>query len=275
MHQAFFLVVAGFLAAASTAIPVPTGGEQPTAVKPAAKATPKPGAAVKPQPKTAPSPAASKAQAFFRRVNLAPLLRFNPAEGSSAVMNGFYSYEYWRLEFVLLSVKRDAKQPNVYHVRGKSRLKRRVTPFSGTITLTGYAALPKPNLYDLPYQPWRPATVSGTFAFRETSGRRGVFSGQVDMDVAPDRDRQVRSWCCSPDNETRGGGILFEGQWRSGKEQVPVIWKDDLFGLARQILTDFEIGSRDVEINHKYARKGWDTYWENEEWWAESPVARL
>ncbi|WP_400190584.1 hypothetical protein [Hymenobacter sp. B81] len=269
MYQPFVLLVIGLLATVSApdSEPRTTTAPKPVAAakKPATKAAARPAAV---------SAAAARTQRFLQRVNLAPLLRFNPASGTAGVMNGFYSYDYWRLEVVLTAVQRDAKNPGLYHVRGKSRRHRKVTPLSGTIRFTEVALLPRPSASDLPYQPWQPATVSGSFTLQETGGRRGTFSGDIDVDVAPDPERKVRVWCCAADNETRGGGILFEGQWRLGAERVPVIWKDDIFSLARNILTDFEIGSRDVEINRKYSRRGWDTYWENEEWWAERPVAR-
>ncbi|KAA9327512.1 hypothetical protein F0P96_16145 [Hymenobacter busanensis] len=274
MYQPFVLVVAGLLAAAPTLPAAPNRAETPaTSKKPVVRPVRKAPAVVAKTKAASVNALSSRKMAFFKRVNVAPLLRFNAAEGNN-IFNGFYSYDYWRLEFVLTSVKRDSEHPNVYYVRGKSRHHRKVTPFSGTITFTDYLALAKPNTSDLPHQPWQAATISGTFAFQEAGGRRGTFSGEVDMDIAPDKERGVQTWCCAADNETRGGGILFEGQWRSGKEQVPVIWKDNIFGLARQILTDFEIGERDVHINRKYAARGWDTYWENEEWWAEKPLAR-
>jgi len=40
------------------------------------------------------------------------------------------------------------------------------------------------------------------------------------------------------------------------------------------VLTRFGLGDRSGNINRKYARVGWDTYWKNEEWWVEKQLAR-
>ena len=33
------------------------------------------------------------------------------------------------------------------------------------------------------------------------------------------------------------------------------------------------IGARDAHINPRYARVGWNTYWQNDEWWVEKQIA--
>jgi len=58
----------------------------------------------------------------------------------------------------------------------------------------------------------------------------------------------------------RGGGIRYDGTWTSYEtgESKPVIWSKDLFRFANDILEEFSIGERDVEINEKYRSLGWD-----------------
>ena len=69
---------------------------------------------------------------------------------------------------------------------------------------------------------------------------------------------------------------LTAAAWTSYKNKSlvkPVIWAADLFRFANDILKDFSIGERDVEINKQYRSLGWDDFYENNEWWnkAEKP----
>jgi hypothetical protein len=43
----------------------------------------------------------------------------------------------------------------------------------------------------------------------------------------------------------------------------------NIFYFQQDIFRDFIIGERDMDFNPKYAKLGWNSYWENEEWWAE------
>ncbi|UOQ71238.1 hypothetical protein [Hymenobacter cellulosilyticus] len=42
--------------------------------------------------------------------------------------------------------------------------------------------------------------------------------------------------------------------------------------MADELLGDFNVGGRIVEVNPKYARYGWNEYYENEEWWTTAPA---
>ena len=64
----------------------------------------------------------------------------------------------------------------------------------------------------------------------------------------------------------------MEGTWTNYKtaEVKPIICALDLFMFANDILEDFSYGEREIEINENYRKLGWDTYWENDEWWSET-----
>jgi hypothetical protein len=49
----------------------------------------------------------------------------------------------------------------------------------------------------------------------------------------------------------------------------------DLEEISRDIVPDFNIGERGFMLNPKYAHLGWDKYWQNDEWWADSPQPSL
>jgi hypothetical protein len=60
---------------------------------------------------------------------------------SAAVYNGFYGPDRYRIEMYFASVTRDSLRPDQLHVTGKSRYKKNITPFSGTLTIDSLAAL--------------------------------------------------------------------------------------------------------------------------------------
>jgi hypothetical protein len=75
-----------------------------------------------------------------------------------------------------------------------------------------------------------------------------------------------------------GGGYRMDGTWTSyvKKDLVkPVILAHDLFRFANDILKDFSYGEREVEINPKYRSLGWESFWENDEWWNEAEKPKM
>jgi hypothetical protein len=189
---------------------------------------------------------------------------------------GFYGEDRYKIEFFLSEVKRDAKNPLVFHVKGKNRYKKNITPFSGTITIDSLARLIDPNLDtsevgDLGVQ--RIYSAAGSFELTEDSLRAGSgrFAGRLKMDFATYDKAPLELWYYS-ETPNRGSGIRYDGQWTSYKtgKTKPLIWAKDIFRFANDILEDFAMGERDVEINAKYRKLGWDNYWANEEWWMDS-----
>jgi hypothetical protein len=220
---------------------------------------------------------------FLQTYNLAELWR--PADDALIrSMDGFLGADHHRVEIVLLSVQKDTLQPAVYHVSGQDRFRGRVTPFSGTITVQGVQDLgvdvrefmdEKSNA--------KGYTATGTYVFNEDSASKGAgtFTGKVAVDFTLDPNLAdglalfgltIPATAASP---TRGTGSLFEGTWRSYQtnEQKPTTWAYNFLSVASEVLQDFNIGERDVTINPKYAKLGWDEYWTNEEWWAETGTA--
>jgi hypothetical protein len=72
-----------------------------------------------------------------------------------------------------------------------------------------------------------------------------------------------------------GAGVLYTGTWTSNAGQVkPATWVVNILSyVGPQVFSDFIIGERDRDINPKYARLGWNGYWENEEWWSSAPLS--
>jgi hypothetical protein len=199
-----------------------------------------------------------------------------------SVYNGFYGADRYRIEMYFASVTKDSQQPNVYHVTGKSRFKKNITPFAGTITLDSIAEFQDPNIRQEDLRQMevsRLYTSSGTFSFAEDStyAGSGVFSGKLFVDFSVKNDEDMQLWFFSETDKTKGAGFLFDGDWKSYKtgKTKPIIWAKDIFMIGNNILEQFSIGERDVEINPKYRKLGWDNFWENEEWWNEPAKTAL
>lgn len=208
------------------------------------------------------------AQGFWRQHDLAPLWRMDVRQGSRP-LPGFFGQEGFKIEFALLQVQRVAGQPHVYRVDGKSRcLKNVAVPFSGAIVLR--------QVYRGPTEDGQPTyTIVGSFEFTEAriAPNTGTFRGTVATDLTPLEGGQF-SFARVEGSPANACGYKFDGQWRStGGEVERVVWAAQWRTLARQLFDDFEVGDRMPAISRKYADRGWNNYWENDEWWTDSPGA--
>lgn len=191
---------------------------------------------------------------------------------------GFYGADRYKIEFYFAEVTKDEKDPFLYHIVGKNRHKKVVTDFKGTLRVDSLAQITDPNLdteevSDMGVQRIYSAGGSFTLAEDSLSKYSGRFTGHHKMDFASYDKAPTEIWFFS-DTPNKGSGIRYDGVWTSYKtgKSKPVIWSKDLFRFANDILKEFSIGERDVEINEKYRSLGWDNFWENDEWWAESKV---
>lgn len=191
--------------------------------------------------------------------------------------NGFYGDDRYRIEFVIQEVKRDESDARLYHVKGKNRFKKTITPFKGTIRLKTVSEMIDPNIDttetgDLYFV--KTYCVGGEFELKEDSTLQtsGIFKGNMNIDFATKVDGGNELWFFSPETSAKGAGTKYDGTWTSYKKDMtkPVIWAADLFQFANTILKDFAIGERDVEISKEYRHLGWDNFWENDEWWVDA-----
>ena len=217
--------------------------------------------------------------ALLARANLGRLWQHQPQSGPEDVLNGCFGYDGRRLEFVFLSVQPDAHSPGRYLVAGKFRCYGDVTPFRGSIEVQQVQRLPAEAEAYNTYAPSTAPTycATGSFALHSTNchGLGGQFSGRIALDfqVSPSQRAVLIENTTNP--VTRRGGLLFEGAWRedAAGAAVPAVWKQGV-AVTHQVLSRFQIGERDVVINPKYARVGWNSFWKNDEWWTEKAVAR-
>ena len=191
--------------------------------------------------------------------------------------NGFYGANNYRIEFIVTDVEKDQENPALYHVKGKNRYKKTITAFQGTILFDRLLEWKDPNLDpEFLNKGDKIFRANGTFEFKEdeTLATSGQFSGNLQLEFLEKEDKSIEIWHFSQSSPLKGAGYRYKGTWTSFKDATktkPVIWARDFFSFANEILKDFSIGEREVEINEKYRHLGWDEFWSGEEWWNETP----
>jgi hypothetical protein len=200
------------------------------------------------------------------------------SEGNWPV-NGFYGDDRYRIEFLFTEVKQDEQDPTLFYIKGKNRHKKVISLFEGKMKLIQLRSFTDPNIdveevgemgLNENY------AAEGIFELNETdktSPYSGFFKGTVKMEFSLQDDGVASLWYYSQGLPSGGAGYRFDGNWASfTKPDVlkPVLWAADIFRIGNDILKDFSVGERDVEINEAYRNLGWDNFWENDEWWTET-----
>jgi hypothetical protein len=216
---------------------------------------------------------------LLRQVDLTSAWR----DTGNAVMDGFYGPNNYRISFHFDSVRRDARQPNVFHFRGLDRYKRTITPFTGTLTVTRLAPLPDTvglahRLGDRAY------SAFASFVLREDSTAKGAghCTGRAVLDFQVNAhnqaiEAQFDGIDLGGENPTLGCGKIFRGTWQdnhTGRRQ-PVAWANFYGVIVPDVLRDMGLGERGDQVDPRLARYGWNTIMENDEWWAKSPKPSL
>lgn len=229
---------------------------------------------------------------MLRQMDLAPLLlyEFYPDNTEIRPMEGFYGTDHYRLSLVLTRVQRDSLQPNVFHVQGKTRYKQAVEDVTGDITvaqLADYynqdilASRALDSLGNAPAARAYSALLNFSLRSRQQPARCLQGVGGLDFYIDELGKMEVVG---SPDGITadpaapgKGAGLLIRGQWLNGPATPtgPFVLSRNVFVSAADLFDDFGVGDRGGEINPKYAKLGWDKYWENDEWWAETQKPAL
>lgn len=256
----------------------------------AASAVPTAATAVGTTPASASRPAcetaAADVAAFLAANNLAPLWQadFERQEAGARplILDGFYGADHRHIAVILERVEQDARQSGLFRVHGRTRYKKNITPFDGTLTLTGLKALKAPlDLDPAEEASARAYTATARFVLREdpaTNGA-GTYQGTALMDfyrLASGKLGLVQEMPNS-DLPTGGGGLLFRGQWTSNRtaRRQEVAFAAYAQAVVPDAMQDLYIGERGETLNPKYARLDWSEAWENDEWWANSPKPSL
>jgi hypothetical protein len=240
------------------------------------------------------SPVAAKASVptadmatFLAANDLSPLWQADYSQKANdssrpIILDGFYSDEHRHISVIFERVQRDAAQPNVFQVQGRTRYKKYITPFEGTITVEGLKPLKAYlDLDSVEEARARSYTATARFTLREdpTTDGAGTYQGTAAMDFYQLASGKLGLVQIMPDAglPTGGGGLLFRGQWtsnRTGRQQV-VAFANYSEAVLPDAMKDLYIGERGETLNPKYARLDWSEAWENDEWWAKPAKSAL
>lgn len=223
---------------------------------------------------------------LLRQVDLAPLWAADTAYADGYVpMIGFLGTDHYSISMVFDHVQRDAREPQLFHVRGRDRFRKVITPFVGTLRIQHIADFDSCYIHKYGGDSIHAYTASAVFALHQDKqrGGAGVFSGAAFLDFFVTND----GYCGLPEKPiegiivngtpTKGSNRLFRGIWTNSRtgQTKPLLVANDLFIISPEIYADFGVGDRGTQINPKYAKQGWFDYWENDEWWADSPKPKL
>jgi hypothetical protein len=215
--------------------------------------------------------------------------------GGNRGFEGFFGPNHFRFGMIFTQASRDAADPAVYHVVGKSRYFQSHTtrPFTGTLIVRRVADLSYPGFLAAKARSEEKAAYSlagRTYTAHarlqlqeEARENSGLFEGEVLLDfyVIPGQQPSfvyVFAFEGTDDRlPTRGAGLLLRGNRRnvSTGQVKPFIVSPDLAAIAPSVFKDFMLDERLGQINPKYTKLGWNEYWRNDEWWADSPKPRL
>ena len=213
--------------------------------------------------------------------------------GTQSVFEGFFGPDHYHFAMVFTHVTRDPANPAVYHVAGKSRYRKNIRPFTGTLTVRQVADLAYPGfLQQLARQGenavdtlrGRTYTAHARLQLQEAPlANSGIFEGEVLLDfyaVPGQKPGFVYVFAFEGTDEslpTRGAGLLLRGNRRNVTtgQVKPFIVSPDVAAVSPYVFKDFMLDERMGEINPKYAKLGWNEYWNNDEWWADSPKPGL
>ena len=230
-------------------------------------------------------------RALLRQHDLAALWQGNTDERKEfPVLEGFFGPDHYRFAFVFNEVRRDARQPELFHVRGKCRYRKNIRPFTGTLTLRTIVALPDPDFQemresDLGKEPGSVKTYTARARLQlreENQENSGLFEGEALLDFYLTSDHHLGyvtsiSGGLETRNPTRGSGVLLRGKRRnvSTSQVKSFVVAASALSASPDIYQDFAFGDRSEQINPKYAKFGWNDLWANEEWWHDSAKPSL
>ncbi|QKG52880.1 hypothetical protein [Hymenobacter sp. BRD67] len=222
--------------------------------------------------------------ALLQAYDLSPLWRGHElgALDSVTVLDGFFGLDHYRISFVFTQVRQDTVDKAVFHIAGKSRYKSQILPFAGLLRVQRLADLDHHYLDLAPEDSSAQGyTANASFTFEENAAgpNAGNFEGVAILDfyISSKGEVNYAQIMGGEGAPARGQGLLIKGSWISNKngQKKDLLLARSVFSIAPDVLKNFSIGDRDATINPKYAKLGWNNYWKNDEWWAETPKPSL
>jgi len=176
---------------------------------------------------------------------------------------GTIGSSYKRIHVKITDVEKDQTNPDLYHVKGKSKVGNNIEIFTGTIKLQtikqikdrelDYTMVSLPTTYQ--------GIISGIYEFKEPTDRdhSGVFEGTYQaMFQIVEEDNKVYYNDLDLYRDSYINNV-YQGFWTDYQTKEAKICKWADFRVP-DVSSDFDLGEGEFSPNEKYNNKGWKTY---------------
>lgn len=174
---------------------------------------------------------------------------------------GIIGADYQRLYIKFLFVTKSEADPNLYTVRGKSKLKDSINDFIGTITIINIQETIREN-YGVDNELKNSGIktqglITAKYEFFEKTDRRGsgIYSGELKSKWYLDKKREIKYDNINSFSDSYFNNS-FVGVWKSYFYEIDKIcnWGDY---RVPNVSCDFDTGAGEFNVSEKYQKNGW------------------
>jgi hypothetical protein len=190
---------------------------------------------------------------------------------------GFFGKNNAMIEYYISSATLSTTKPGAIIVVGKTKFKKTITDFTGEMMIESVSKnsfLDKKTLKgNVTYTNYQ---IQGTWHFAENKNEKfaGEFNGKWQADAySTDKWKEMQfGHEGKAKSLTNNNDLVLKGTWVSYATPVQtkqVSFSNNIGVLGNSMFKNFYYyGDREEGIDPKFAKNGWDHYYDNEEWWA-------
>lgn len=191
---------------------------------------------------------------------------------SQTSISGFYGKDKYKIDYHISSTKVNPSQPSRILISGLTKYKKNIRSIHGYFEMDAAAINSKDKGDD---QLNTNYCVKGHFHFDETFGEKnvGTYDGTWIADISEiDNDIHSLEFTIPENSFAFENLLLLSGNWQNANKDMTkqLCFSQNISAVGADIFKAFSYGDRDVSINEAFASKGWNEYYENEEWWNQS-----
>ncbi len=170
---------------------------------------------------------------------------------------GYIGKEYERIYIHIHSVLRDRENPFLYHVQGKSRVKKNITSFAGYIRIDTAVSYPDGE-YSSPDTMQGRITAHYEFSEECKEKHCGVFSGSLTTDFYYLRSKDSFYYDDLMGDADGFCNNMYQGTWESYDKSIKHVcnWGDERIPDSG----DLDNGAGEFYPQEKYFSRGWKNY---------------
>lgn len=178
-------------------------------------------------------------------------------------LEGFFGPDRYRISFAFTQIRPDSLNPRTLLVSGKSRFKKAVVPFSGSLQLQDLRPLKRASLVNTGVEDslLRTYTAKAHFVFRQapTQPHAGTFEGTGILEFYITKGGTINFVQTATEAPMDGTlALLYKGKWTEYQthRQKELLLGRDYEAVGSGVLDTFTIGARGENVNPKYAKLG-------------------